>query len=202
PARVHDVAPAPGAHPDDAAGSRLGLPFRSADQRHRRAHQPPATEDRRRRRPSADPYGARRRLRAGRGPGGVPGAAGAPTMSEASVASRSLLAELRTLFRSVGFRLALNYGLLSIMTMAVLIALFYIQTIGVIKQGNARLVMNSVHRLENLFDREGREGVAGIIEQMLADGAESDNELYLLLDETGAIVTGNLDAVPDLPSNR
>jgi DNA-binding response OmpR family regulator len=39
-------------HPHDAAGERLGLPLRSADERCRRAHQQAASADRRRRRAS------------------------------------------------------------------------------------------------------------------------------------------------------
>ncbi len=60
----------PGDDPDHAAREGLGLPLRSADQRHRRAHQPAAAEGRPRLRPPADPDGPRRRIQpACSGPG-------------------------------------------------------------------------------------------------------------------------------------
>ena len=112
--------------------------------------------------------------------------------------SRSLAGGLPVVFRSVGFRLALNYGLLSLVTMTVLVALFYVQTVGVLKQNNARQVQASAYRLQSLFEREGRDGLARGIGQLLRDGAESDIELYLLLDERGTVLAGNMDMVPDL----
>ncbi len=45
-ARVPDAPCRPGGHAHHAAGERLGLSFRSADQRGRRAHQQAAAEDR------------------------------------------------------------------------------------------------------------------------------------------------------------
>ena len=46
PARISDEACRPGGDPHHAAGKRLGLSFRSADQRDRRAHLAAALEDR------------------------------------------------------------------------------------------------------------------------------------------------------------
>ena len=109
------------------------------------------------------------------------------------------LRDLRTLFDSVGFRLALNYGLLSIFTMLVLIAMFYVQTVGVLKQGSIRQVNVTAQRLVNQFERGGRPAVVDTVRQMLADGADSDTELYLLLDEHGDVLAGNLAAIPDVP---
>lgn len=107
--------------------------------------------------------------------------------------------ELRFLFESVGFRLALNYGLLSIFTMVVLIAVFYLQTVGVLKQGNARQVNAAAQRMVNHFDRGGRPALIEAVQQTLMDGTDSSTELYLLRDEHGTILTGNLMEVPDLP---
>ena len=108
--------------------------------------------------------------------------------------------DLRTLFESVGFRLALNYGLLSIFTMVVLIAVFYLQTVGVLRQGNARQVNAAAQRMVNHFERGGRLAVAEAVHQVLLDGSDSDTELYLLRDEHGEILAGNLTALPDLPA--
>ncbi len=119
-------------------------------------------------------------------------------MSDEAATARPPLAGLPVLFRSVGFRLALNYGLLSLVTMTVLVGLFYVQTVGVLKHNNAREVHTAAYRLESLFDREGREGVARVIDQILHDSAGSDIELYLLLDERGMTLAGNLDTVPEI----
>ncbi len=46
PARIPDEACRTGGHPHHAAGERVGLPFRPADQRHRRSYLASALEDR------------------------------------------------------------------------------------------------------------------------------------------------------------
>ena len=53
PAGISDAACRPGRHPHHAAGERLGLSFRPADQRHRRAHFAAALQDRQGLRPAA-----------------------------------------------------------------------------------------------------------------------------------------------------
>ena len=61
-ARVSDAPCRPGGHAHHAAGERLGLPFRSANQCRRRPHQQAAPEDRRGIRAPAAAHGAQRRL--------------------------------------------------------------------------------------------------------------------------------------------
>jgi signal transduction histidine kinase len=108
------------------------------------------------------------------------------------------LRELRNLLDSVSFRLALNYGLLAVFTMFVLIAVFYIQTIGVLKQTNARQVTLAAHRMIHLFERDGSAALAETVNEMLADGADSDAELFLLLDPRGNVLAGNIAPVASL----
>ena len=60
PARISDEARRPGGDPHHAAGECLGLSFRSADQRHRRAHLAAALENRQRFRAAAAAHGPRR----------------------------------------------------------------------------------------------------------------------------------------------
>ncbi len=109
---------------------------------------------------------------------------------------------MRNLVGSVSFRLALNYGLLAIFTMLVLIAIFYVQTVGVLKQANGRQVTVAAQRMVHQFERGGHEAVVESVRQMLADGADSDTELYLLLDSSGNQVAGNLTATLDLPADN
>ena len=61
-ARISDAACRPGRHPHHASGKCLGLPLRSADQRHRRAHFAAALQDRQRLRPAVAAHRTRRRL--------------------------------------------------------------------------------------------------------------------------------------------
>jgi len=108
------------------------------------------------------------------------------------------LQALHRLLDSVSFRLALNYGVLAMFTMLVLIAVFYVQTVGVLKQASARQVATAVQRMTHQFERGGRQAVFATMQQALADGADSDTELYLLLDEDGRIIAGNLGAIPEV----
>ena len=108
------------------------------------------------------------------------------------------LPALQSLLDSVSFRLALNYGVLAMFTMLVLIAVFYVQTVGVLKQASARQVATAVQRMTHQFERGGRPAVFATMQQTLADGADSDTELYLLLDEAGRIIAGNLGVIPDV----
>ena len=62
PARISDEACRAGGDPHHAAGKRLGLSLRSADQRHRRAHLALALQDRQGFLPAAAAYGPRRRI--------------------------------------------------------------------------------------------------------------------------------------------
>src|SRR5215471_16569678 len=65
--RIPDAPRGPRGNADHAARKRLGASFRPSDQCDRRAHQPAATEDRRRIRPAIAAHGARDRLPAGIG---------------------------------------------------------------------------------------------------------------------------------------
>ena len=62
PARIPDAPRRPGGDAHHAAGERLGLSFRPADQRHRRAHLAAQKQDRQGLRQTASAYGARRRV--------------------------------------------------------------------------------------------------------------------------------------------
>ena len=62
PAGISDAPRRPGRHPHHAAGKRVGISFRSPDQRHRRAHLAPARQDRQGIRGAVAAHRARRRL--------------------------------------------------------------------------------------------------------------------------------------------
>ena len=90
---------------------RVGLPLRSADQRHRRAHQPAALEDRQGLRAAAAAHGARRRLPARR-------------------LRRARRMRLPRLFRTNVFRLTLAYMALFALSVGALSAFIYWATLG------------------------------------------------------------------------
>ena len=105
---------------------------------------------------------------------------------------------LRHLFGSVSFRLALNYGLLAMFTMLVVIAVFHVQTVGVLKQASARQVTFTAQRMTHQFERGGRPAVRETMQQMLDDGTDTDTELYQLLDENGRMLAGNFTGTPGI----
>jgi signal transduction histidine kinase len=109
-----------------------------------------------------------------------------------------MLSGVRDLWGSVAFRLALNYALLAVLTMLVLLCIFYMQTVGTLQQATARQITLGMQRLEAQFEHGGRAAVAQTIALAMRGGKDSDTELYLLLDEKEQTVTGNLLRVPDL----
>ena len=76
---------------------------------------------------------------------------------------------LRHMLDSVSFRLALNYGLLGMFTMLVLIAVFYVQTVGALRQADMRQVTATGQRMTNQFQRGGRPAIVDTMKRMLAD---------------------------------
>ncbi|WP_454907536.1 sensor histidine kinase [Variovorax gossypii] len=109
-----------------------------------------------------------------------------------------MIRTLRQLWRSVGFRLAFYYGLLVAITMLAALAIVYMQTVGVLQQRMVRQVSASLQQLMVRYDARGADGVAGEIGYALADGRNSDNEIYLLTDREGRKLAGNLDQIPSM----
>ena len=112
------------------------------------------------------------------------------------------------LFGSVTFRLATGYGALVIGAMAMISAVLYFETVGVLSRGiDAKLVNNS-ERLSQRFESDGVDRLGKYITELLHDGIDQDTEDYLLLDPEGRKVAGNLgswdgNALPfDRPSDR
>jgi signal transduction histidine kinase len=107
------------------------------------------------------------------------------------------------LLGSVAFRLALGYGLLVVITMAVISAALYFGTVVVIDRGvDAKLTKLS----EDLIDRfevGNLQAVQRRIEQLLTDGIDQETEVYSLLDADGRNLVGNVTALRgDAPFDR
>jgi len=110
------------------------------------------------------------------------------------------MAALRRLWGSVAFRLALNYGALVMATMAVILTLFHVQTVGVLVNRIDQHIQLTAQRLLSTAQREGVDQLALDIETMLRDGTDAETEIYLLLDPRGAPRAGNAGALPVPPA--
>jgi len=102
----------------------------------------------------------------------------------------------KTLRGSLSFRLTLNYGLLSILTTLILIAFIHAQVIDALRGEHARQITATAQRLSIVFEEAGRTGLIAAIELTLSDRIDADREVYLLLDERGRKLAGNLDFLP------
>ncbi|MDD5295380.1 MAG: HAMP domain-containing sensor histidine kinase [Rhodocyclaceae bacterium] len=96
------------------------------------------------------------------------------------------------LMRSVAFRLALFCGGLVVATVVLLSAVFYFGTIGVLRHGTDASIRDHAYHFTEDGESRGLESLSRRIEQTLADGVDSDTEIYLLTDAGGRMLAGNL----------
>src|SRR5690606_17576355 len=106
------------------------------------------------------------------------------------------------LWSSISFRLTLNYGLLAILTTLILILFIYFQVIGALRTEYARQITATAQRLTVTFEEGGRAALIKAIELTLSDRIDADREIYLLLDEAGRKLVGNLDVLSELASEN
>ena len=97
---------------------------------------------------------------------------------------------------SIAAKLALGYGLLGTFSIVVVSAVFYTGTIGVLDDNlDGKIVMQS----DRLIEHARFPGHGALVEEVrrqLADGVDSDREIFQLLTGNGVPAAGNLDAVP------
>jgi signal transduction histidine kinase len=97
---------------------------------------------------------------------------------------------------SIAAKLALGYGLLGTFSIVVVSAVFYTGTIGVLDDNlDGKIVMQS----ERLLEHAGFPGHGALVEEVrrqLADGVDSDREIFQLVTGNGVPAAGNLDGVP------
>jgi len=104
---------------------------------------------------------------------------------------------LGRLWASISFRLTLNYGLLATLTTLVLITFIYFQFMSALRTLEYRQIEQSGQRLVVVFEEGDREELITAINLTLSDRIDSEREFYLLLDEHGNRLAGNLDSLPD-----
>jgi signal transduction histidine kinase len=96
------------------------------------------------------------------------------------------------LLNTVAFRLAMGYSALVLGAVAVISAVLYFGTVGVLGPAiNAKLYAIS-DRLTNHFETRGNAALQQEIQQLLTDGIDQDTEVYLLLAPDGEKIMGNL----------
>jgi signal transduction histidine kinase len=99
---------------------------------------------------------------------------------------------MNRIWGSVAFRLALGYGILALGSTLVVMAVFYLETVGVVAhRADAKLEVLS-ERLVQHYTARGPETVRQEIDQLLTDGIDQDTEVYQLIGADGRKVIGNL----------
>jgi signal transduction histidine kinase len=107
---------------------------------------------------------------------------------------------VRNLHRSIAARLALGYGVLVVVSISIVCAVFYFGTIGVLDRSVDRKLALLSERLAALYEQGGSSRTTAEIAHLLTDRTDSDTEIFLLVDADGRRVAGNLSSWPDLGS--
>jgi signal transduction histidine kinase len=97
-----------------------------------------------------------------------------------------------SLLNTVGFRLAMGYGALVISAVALISAVLYFGTVGVLDREINTKLFAIADRLSNRFEERGSAALQREIDQLLTDGIDQDTEVYLLLGADGQKIVGNL----------
>ncbi|MEF2265717.1 HAMP domain-containing sensor histidine kinase [Janthinobacterium sp. LS2A] len=107
---------------------------------------------------------------------------------------------MRNLHRSIAARLALGYGVLVVVSISIVCAVFYFGTIGVLDRSVDRKLTLLSERLAALYEQGGSSRTTAEIAHLLTDRTDSDTEIFLLVDADGRRVAGNLSSWPDVGS--
>ncbi|MGK5015120.1 sensor histidine kinase [Janthinobacterium sp. 61] len=107
---------------------------------------------------------------------------------------------VRNWHRSIAARLALGYGVLVVVSISIVCAVFYFGTIGVLDRSVDRKLTLLSERLAALYQQGGSNRTTAEIAHLLTDRTDSDTEIFLLVDADGRRVAGNLSSWPDLAS--
>ena len=107
---------------------------------------------------------------------------------------------MRSLHRSIAARLALGYGVLVVVSISIVCAVFYFGTIGVLDRSVDRKLTLLSERLAALYEQGGSSRTTAEIAHLLTDRTDSDTEIFLLTDADGRRVAGNLSSWPDADS--
>lgn len=107
---------------------------------------------------------------------------------------------MRNLHRSIAARLALGYGVLVVVSITIVGAVFYFGTIGVLDRSVDRKLVLLSERLAALYQQADSSRTTAEIAHLLTDRTDSDTEIFLLVGADGRRVAGNLSSWPDTGS--
>ncbi|HEV2301144.1 MAG TPA: HAMP domain-containing sensor histidine kinase [Stellaceae bacterium] len=94
---------------------------------------------------------------------------------------------------SVAFRLALGYGVLVVGSMAVILAIFYAATLGVLARDTDAQLTALANQFMAEFRADGADGLRRMILDRLGDNSgDEDTEVYLLTAPDGRPIAGNI----------
>jgi len=99
---------------------------------------------------------------------------------------------------SIAFRQALIFGAVVVSTMTVLLAVFYVQTLGVWQRRIDSQIETTTQRLVDYDRRRGSPALGTHINALLGDGIDSDTEVYTLVASDGHLVAGNLAVTQEI----
>ena len=107
---------------------------------------------------------------------------------------------MRNWHRSIAARLALGYGVLVVVSITIVCAVFYFGTIGVLDRSVDRKLVLLSERLAALYQPGDASRTTAEIAHLLTDRTDSDTEIFLLVGADGRRVAGNLSAWPEAGS--
>lgn len=102
---------------------------------------------------------------------------------------------------SVVFRMAAGYGLLLLLSVAMISTVFYIATAGLLRRNIDEQLRSTSRHLVQLEQQQGLGALAMQVHGLLTDNQDSDTEIYLMLDAGGHKLIGNLTAWPAVAVN-
>ena len=97
---------------------------------------------------------------------------------------------------SLAFRLALSYGAIMVLTMTVVLAVFYVQTVGVVRVRLDKQAENHMRRLMEHSAKYGPGALESEILQTLRDGVDTDTEILILMNPQGEPIVSNAQVFP------
>ena len=92
---------------------------------------------------------------------------------------------------SIAARLAASYGLLVLLAVSILSAVFYLSTVGVLERGADVKLRATAERLFSAYDVNQPDAIRKAISTELEDGIDSDKEVFVLLNADGRVLAGN-----------
>ena len=99
---------------------------------------------------------------------------------------------------SIAARLVISYGALGVVSMIAVSSVFYFGTVGVLDKNIDQKIITQSHRFAHRVASETPIQLAEEVRRELSDGIDSGSEVYLLLDDAGQRLAGNVDRWPGI----